>query len=139
MHLWLSMEKVDTKLLAIYNKDSKCPKCGHNKIGAKFVPAAGQVRVENIILETDEEIMQRICKNCKYSWFEKPISVSAAKPKNCGSCGNFKHDGSPINPTGLCNIDETLGWIPKEGKESEDRAGKCGFYKEIKNEQTNIS
>lgn len=49
-------------MLKPYNIRSKCVKCGDNRASTEY-----------IILGANNQVMQRICSNCKYIWWEDPL------------------------------------------------------------------
>jgi hypothetical protein len=63
--------------LPVYHKDATCPKCGDNCASVK-----AKQRVDftiNFIPFKDcswETIMKRECRNCGFSWYEKPLDIN---------------------------------------------------------------
>lgn len=61
-----------------YNRKCKCFKCGHDNISDNFLREGKQyfLLIENTRkwISTEEEMIERTCRNCGYQFFELPLN-----------------------------------------------------------------
>ena len=56
-----------------FSKDSKCPRCGHDKLGSRYTV---QSRTINDVLIYNYDAIKRMCLSCNYNWDELPTEDS---------------------------------------------------------------
>jgi len=67
-----------------YSHDRPCPKCGQGDIRNHFYAKGEETRIFINSLRpkeyAPEDTIQRICRNCSFSWDEKPLDVPIDVP-----------------------------------------------------------
>ena len=58
-----------------YNHDAGCEKCGQHDIANRFRKRGARIddHVGSPFIEAEEDLIRRYCRNCGYTWSEKPL------------------------------------------------------------------
>lgn len=54
-----------------YHKDACCPKCNNNSIEDTFIGGGEKLDIGT----AQEDNIRRVCENCNYTWYVKPVDV----------------------------------------------------------------
>ena len=66
-----SLQKVKKRQhMETYTEDPICQKCGNKKADSQFL---GNGLANSLSLP--HEVIKRICKECGYEWYEKPLDM----------------------------------------------------------------
>ena len=60
-----------------YNPDSKCPKCGWDKVSVKF--CKGDFNCKSYMRDEWKYHLDRTCERCGYTWAEATLDKEAEK------------------------------------------------------------